>query len=200
MRQGMFKLSMTLGRSPNDQPEHVKICREMGVASCVTSPALDGIDRDQYEAAMQQQKDEWAEAGFSIPVYETMTLVRGENIRRGTPGRDEELLNFIAAVEAMGKVGIPVLCYNLGAGGTRTDWVPVRGGAISSQFDYAASNKEPPAAEIQTEEELWDNLTWLLERIIPVAEKANVRLGYHPNDPPISPYQGSAQIMVSDDA
>ena len=48
-------------------------------------------------------------------------------------------------------------------------------------------------------EELWDNLTWLLERIIPVAEKANVRMGYHPNDPPISPYRSSAQIMVSAD-
>ena len=200
MRQGIFKLSMTLGRSPRAQPERVKICREMGVTGCVTSPPLEGIGRDQYAAAMRQQQEEWAEVGFSIPVYETMTPTRSENIRRGTPGRDEELLDFIAAVEAMGQVGIPVLCYNLGAGGARTDWVPTRGGAISSQFDYAESHQEPPLAEPQTEEELWDNLTWLLERIIPVAEKANVRMGYHPNDPPISPYRGSAQIMVSADA
>ncbi|MEE2872682.1 MAG: mannonate dehydratase, partial [Candidatus Latescibacterota bacterium] len=72
--------------------------------------------------------------------------------------------------------------------------------AISSQFDYAASNAEPPIDLPQTEEELWDNLTWLLERVVPVAEKANVRMGYHPNDPPISPYRGSAQIMVSIEA
>jgi mannonate dehydratase len=186
MRQGIFKLAMTLGRSPNDHPERVKICREMGIRSCVTSRPLNEVGRDQYEAAIRRQKDEWAEAGFSLPVYETMTPVSADNIRRGTPGRDEELLDFIAAVEAMGKVGIPVLCYNLGKGGARTGWVPVRGGAVSSQFDYAESNKEPPAEEVQTEEELWDNLTWLLERIIPVAEKANVRMGYHPNDPPRS--------------
>ena len=197
MRQGKFKLAMTLGQSPKEQPERVKICREMGVTGCVTGPPLHGIERDQYEAAIQHQVDEWAEVGFSIPVYETMTPVRGDHIRRGTPGRDEELRNFIAAVEAMGRVGIPVLCYNLGAGGSRTDWVPVRGGAISSQFDYAASKQEEPAEEPQTEEELWDNLSWLLERIVPVAEKAGVRMGYHPNDPPISPYKGSAQIMVS---
>ena len=200
MRQGIFKLSMTLGRNPSEQPERVKICREMGVTGCVTSPPLEGIGRDQYAAAMRQQQQEWAEAGFSLPVYETMTPTRSQHIRRGTPGRDEELLDFIAAVEAMGQVGIPVLCYNLGAGGARTDWVPTRGGAISSQFDYAESHQEPPLAEPQTEEELWDNLTWLLERIIPVAEKANVRMGYHPNDPPISPYRRSAQIMVSADA
>ena len=197
MRQGKFKLSMALGRSPSDHPDRVKVCREMGVRHCVTAPALNEVGRDQYEAAMRQQQEEWAAAGFAIPVYETMTPVRADHIRRGTPGRDDELRDFIAAVEAMGRVGIPVLCYNLGAGGARTGWVPVRGGAISSQFDYAASNEEPPADEVFTEEELWDNLTWLLERIIPVAEKAKVRMGYHPNDPPISPYRGSAQIMVS---
>mgnify|MGYP006423420923 FL=1 len=191
---------MTLGQSPGDHPERVRICRHMGIKHCVTSPPLHGIGRDEYEAAIRQQRDEWAEAGFSIPVYETMTPVCGDHIRRGTPGREEELLDFIAAIEAMGKADIPVLCYNLGQGGSRTDWVPVRGGAISSQFDYAASNEEPPADEVFTEEQLWDNLTWLLERIVPVAEKANVRLGYHPNDPPISPYKGSAQIMVSADA
>lgn len=200
MKQGKFKLSMTLGRNPADHPERVKICREMGIKNCVTSPALNEVGRDQYAAAMRQQKDAWADAGFSIPVYETMTPVRADNIRRGTPGREEELLNYIAAIEAMGKAGIPVLCYNLGQGGARTDWVEIRGGAVSSQFDYAASKKEPPFDEILTEQELWDNLTWLLERIVPVAEKANVRLGYHPNDPPISPYKGSAQIMITAEA
>ena len=50
-----------------------------------------------------------------------------------------------------------------------------RGGAISSQFDYAKSNaEEAPLEEPQTEEELWDNLAWLLERVVPVAEKAGV--------------------------
>ncbi len=193
---------MVLGRSPNNHPDRVKICREMGIKSCITSAPLHEVGRDQYEAAMRQQKDEWAEAGFSIPVYETMTPVRADNIRRGTPGRDEELRDYIAAVEAMGKAGIPVLCYNLGKGGSRTGWVPMRGGAISSQFDYAQSNEQPREddGEVQTEEELWDNLSWLLERIVPIAEKAGVRMGYHPNDPPIHPYQGSAQIMVSADA
>lgn len=200
MRSGKFQLAMTLGRSPNENPEQVKICQEMGVNSCITSPSLHNIGRDQYEAAMRHQKEEWAAAGFAIPVYETMTPVHAPNIRRGTPGRDEELADFIAAIQAMGRVGIPVLCYNLGEGGTRTDWVPIRGGAISSQFDYAKSKQEPPTDEVLTEEQLWDNLTWLLERIIPVAEQANVRMGYHPNDPPISPYKGSAQIMVSADA
>lgn len=192
-----YKLSMSLGRDPGHRPHQVEVCRQMGIRHAVSSPSLHNIGRDQYEAAMRAHKEAWADAGFDIPVYETMTPVRADHIRRGTEGREEELKDFIAAIEAMGRVGIPILCYNLGQGGSRTDWVPIRGGAISSRFDYAASNAEPPSDEPQTEEELWDNLTWLLERIVPVAERAGVKLGYHPNDPPISPYRGSAQIMVS---
>ncbi len=85
--------SMTLGQSPSDYPERVRICKEMGVTACVTAPNLNGIGRDQYAAAMQKQKDEWADVGFTLPVYETMTIVSGQHIRRGTPGREEELLN-----------------------------------------------------------------------------------------------------------
>ena len=42
-------------------------------------------------------------------------------------------------------------------------WLPEPIGIRSCQEDDG---------EVQTEEELWDNLTWLLERIVPVAERA----------------------------
>ena len=67
MRQGIFKLSMTLGRSPREQPERVNICREMGVTGCVTSPPLEEISRDQYAAAMRQQQQEWGRGGIFDP-------------------------------------------------------------------------------------------------------------------------------------
>ena len=57
MRQGKFKLAMTLGRSPKEHPERVKICKEMGVTCCVTSPDIYEISHDQYEAAMRQLGD-----------------------------------------------------------------------------------------------------------------------------------------------
>jgi mannonate dehydratase len=189
---------MTLGKDPSIYPERQKICKQMGVTHVVTGAPFHGIGRDQYVAAAKKQKDDWAEAGFTIACYETMTPVPAQHIRRGTPGREAELLNYIAAIEAMGKVGIPVLCYNLGAGGSRTNvMVPARGGAITTEFDYEASKRQPPAEEVFTEDQLWGNLKWLLERIVPAAEKANVKMGMHPNDPPISPYRGSAQIMTS---
>jgi mannonate dehydratase len=193
-QQGKIILSHVLSLN---QPDRLKLCLQMGVTHVVSTPSLRGIGPDQYLAAMQKHKEAWAEAGFTVAVYETMTPVPADNLKRGTPGREQELKTWIAAVQAMGKVGIPVLCYNLGQGGRRTGNVVVRGGAISTAHDYEASKTHPPAKEIYTEDQLWEALTWLIERITPVCEKANVKMGYHPNDPSVSPYLGSAQIMIS---
>ena len=63
--------------------------------------------------------------------------------------------------------------------------------------DYEETKKLPPLDEVYTEDQLWEALTWFIERITPVCEKAKVKMGYHPNDPCVSPYRGSAQIMIS---
>jgi mannonate dehydratase len=59
--------------------------------------------------------------------------------------------------------------------------------------------KEQLAALIEryrrlTEEELWENLRYFLEAIIPVAEKLGIRMAIHPDDPPWSVF-GLPRIM-----
>ena len=44
---------------------------------------------------------------------------------------------------------------------------------------------------------MWTSLKYFLNRVIPVAEKANVKLAMHPDDPPISPLRGMGRIMRS---
>lgn len=194
MYQGKIIFAHVLGLN---EPDRLKLCLQMGVNHVVSTPSLRGIGPDQYAAAMQKHKDAWAEAGFKVAVYETMTPVPADNIRRGSAGREQELKNWSAVIEAMGKVGIPVLCYNFGQGGSRTGKIAVRGGAISTEHNYAESKKLPPAREVHTEDQLWEALAWFIERITPVCEKAKVKMGYHPNDPCVSPYRGTTQIMIS---
>lgn len=45
-----------------------------------------------------------------------------------------------------------------------------------------------------TEEELWMNLTYFLEKIIPVAESCGIKMAIHPDDPPFSVF-GLPRIM-----
>src|SRR5262245_65409343 len=36
-----------------------------------------------------------------------------------------------------------------------------------------------------TEEELWDNYTYFIRKVVPVAEEAGAFIGIHPDDPPV---------------
>jgi mannonate dehydratase len=51
-----------------------------------------------------------------------------------------------------------------------------------------------------TDQQLWDTLAYFLERVVPVAEEAKVKLALHPDDPPISPIRGVARVLRSPDA
>jgi mannonate dehydratase len=127
--------------------------------------------------------------------------VPAEKIKLGLPGRDEEIENYIAAIRALANVGITMVCYNFMAGlgwyRTRVD-VPERGGALTSEFDQRAATGQGLTkwGEV-SEEKIWSNLEYFLKAVIPVAEKAGVKMALHPDDPPISPLRGIGRILTS---
>ena len=142
------------------------------------------------------------DAGFSLGVIEDNPPM--DCLRLGRAGRDEELENVLTLIRNMGKLGIPVLCYNWMAvlSWLRTSiGVPGRGGALVSGYDHRVLDDVAltPAGEV-SEDELWASLQWFLERAVPVAEEAGVKLALHPDDPPLSPIRGVARIMRSVDA
>ena len=51
-----------------------------------------------------------------------------------------------------------------------------------------------------SEERMWENYEWFISQVMPVAEEAGVRMGLHPDDPPVSPLQGIARIFTGPDA
>ena len=73
------------------------------------------------------------------------------------------------------------------------------GGASHTVFDYELVKNLPADLKIGEHEahDLWDNLSYLLNEVIPVAEKAGVRMALHPNDPPVPVSHKSAQIMTT---
>lgn len=194
---GNFNLSMYL--SLND-PERLKICRQIGVTHAITGAPFGNIGRDQYGAAAKKLRDDFAEAGFTIAGIEGHP-VPFEKIKLGLDGRDEEIKNTHAAIEALSNAGMNMICYNFmaGLGWYRTGFdVPARGGAMTSEFDLNESRQQGLTkwGEV-SEEKMWDNLTYFLERVIPVAEKFNVKMAAHPDDPPVSPLRGIARILTS---
>jgi len=129
-----------------------------------------------------------------------MMIGGNQNIIYGREGRDQELKNIQDSIVASGKAGLPVVEYNFYAHRLMAGYYEIlaRGGSGTTAFDYERA-KNLPADEgtLMTADALWENITWFLKAVIPVAEKAGVRLALHPNDPPIPISHGHAQIMAT---
>lgn len=149
-----------------------------------------------------RMKQRYADHGLELVVIENMPP--SNRIKLGLPGREEEIETMQQLIANMGAAGIPVLCYNFMAqmGWFRTSTTTrTRGGALVSSYDHALMKDAPlTEAGVVGESQLWENLHYFLEQVVPVAEQARVRLALHPDDPPITPIRGVSRILRSADA
>ena len=117
----------------------------------------------------------------------------------GQPGRDEEIDKVQQSIRAAGKAGLPVIEYNFYAHRAMEGYYERTGRANSgyTAFDYDKMRDLPalPNEGAHSLDEMWNNVTYFLKAVVPVAEKAGVRLALHPNDPPAPISRGSGQIM-----
>lgn len=180
-----------------------KLAKQAGVDIAVGGLAPDDLLQGEAPwdfGPLQRTKARYEEAGFRLAVIESRPPLN--KAKRGLPGRDEEIATVCTLLEAMGRLRVPVWCYEWM---TDFNWVrtnmamPSRGGSVVTAFnvDDVPENltSNPPISE----EELWVNLEYFLKKVLPVAEKAGVKLSMHPDDPPLSPIRGVGRIMRSVD-
>ncbi|WP_058303270.1 mannonate dehydratase [Gorillibacterium timonense] len=175
------------------------LAKQMGITDAVVPlTALAEGNAWEYEN-LSQVKKMYEEEGLRVTVVESMPP--SNKIKLGLPGRDEEIEYFKTLIRSMGRLGIPVLCYNFMAeiGWFRTSMeLETRGGALVSGYDHEAMQQLPLTEHgFVSEEQMWDNLKYFLERIVPVAEEAKVKLALHPDDPPVTPLRGISRILRS---
>lgn len=123
-----------------------------------------------------------------------------QNVILGKEGRDAEIEKVKESLIAAGKVGIPVVEYNFYVDRLMDGYYEVKGRGGAGMTAFKAPEKDlPPKPGNGTldAETLWNNLSYFLKAVIPVAEKAGVRMALHPNDPPVPVSHGSAQIIAT---
>ncbi|MBS4219290.1 mannonate dehydratase [Bacillus sp. FJAT-49711] len=187
--------------SSPDQMWH--LAKQMGVDYAVGPLPRKTNFYESYDYTnLMHMKKRFEDFGLELMVIESAPPTN--KIKLGVQGRDEEIEVMQKLITNMGALGIPVLCYNFMA---EFNWFRTststrsRGGALVTSYDHSVMKNAPITnAGLVSEEKLWDNLKYYLEKIVPVAEKAKVKLALHPDDPPISPIRGVSRILVNADA
>lgn len=156
-------------------------------------------------------KSEIEAAGLELSVIESVPV--HEDIKMGCGDRDRYIDNYCTTLRNLSKAGIDTVCYNfmpvfdwtrseldhrLPDGSTALIYEdetvlkmdPLRGDLSLPGWDSSYTKEDMKQlleaySEI-SEEDLWDNLKYFLDRVIKTAEEVGVKMAIHPDDPPWS--------------
>ena len=203
--------------------ETLEFAKQIGVTGIIVhSPDLAG-DGYWESAGLLNLRTRVEAAGLKLEAIENLPWNFYYKVMLGLPRRDEQIDNWCKTLRNMGAAGIPILGYHfvpLFVWRTSQD-TRGRGGAHVTSFDMELAKNAPlltnpsfrkiPAAIRKSlmdtsllppsiyrhisDEEMWENFTYFLKAVIPVAEEAGVKMGLHPDDPPVPSLGGVARIM-----
>jgi len=151
--------------------------------------------------------------GLELEAIENFDPSIWHDILLDGPKKEDQMELVKEQIRIVGKAGIPVFGYNFSLAGvsSRTTGAYARGGAISVGMDGSVDETPIPNGMVWnmvydqkaqkgtipkiSHEELWSRLQYFLENIVPVAEKAGVKMAAHPDDPPV-PYVRNTPRLV----
>ena len=146
-----------------------------------------------------QTANRFADHGLELDVVEDRPPMTKTVL--GREGRDEEIATVKQLLRNMGRVGIDVYSWvwtENPVGVIRTsDSVPLRGDSRTTAYSHEQSERAPDYPVDITEDELWANLEYFLDEVVPVAEEAGVKLALHPDDPPVESVRGVPRLVNS---
>jgi mannonate dehydratase len=126
---------------------------------------------------------------------------RAKRIQLGQPGRDEDIAQFNRFLRDCGQLGIPTSHIDFHPGNTyTTNMIQTPRGYTAREFsvdDFRRTVEKRMFDRSYSAEEIWANYTYFLNAVLPVAEKANVLLAHHPDDPPLSVMNGVAKVFIN---
>jgi mannonate dehydratase len=175
--------------------EEVKFIRSFGFHADVVesvnvheSIKLGNSDRMNYIENYKQTIRNLSEAGIKVICYNFMPVFDWTRTEMFHPNEDGSTALFYekAKVEDLDPNEL-IQTVSSASDLTLPGWEPERLARISELFE---------AYKGVDEEQLWANLAFFLNEIMPVAEECDVKMAIHPDDPPWSIF-GLPRIMTS---
>lgn len=184
-----IKISMQVDESVSD--EDLTWIKQMGVEYLNVQTGKGHATLENFIAIKRRMEAAGLKV-WNIPNDDNRNI---EEITLNLPGRDQKIEWLKKYIQDMGKAGIGYMTYAHMANGIWSSTSETtRGGGASRAFHLATAKGywsgkvyEGPLTHGRkySKEELWDNYTYFIRQIAPVAEEAGVRIGIHPDDPPV---------------
>ncbi len=198
-----IKLSVQVGSDPSD--EDLQFVRQLGVS--YVNIWVRGPEATVENFVRLRRKVE--DAGLKIWNIGNTDVHNMEEVTLNLPGRDRKIEEYKQYLRNLGKAGgIYYTTYaHMGNGIWSTEPETTRGGARARAFNLAKAIEGRWAGKVfrgplthgrrYTAEEIWENFTYFIRQVAPVAEQEGIRIGIHPDDPPVPELGGVPRPIFS---
>ena len=197
-----IKLCAQTGSKPTD--EELLFLRQMGAQYVSVGSTPDMRTAEAFLAI----KKRFADAGITVWNIGNPSVHNMPEVTLNLPGRDAKIEEYKQYLRNLGQAGIYYTTYaHMGNGIWSSGRAEIRG-AAGREFDMASPNKvgawgdqkfyEPLSHGRRfSTDEIWENFTYFIRQVAPVAEENSVRIGIHPDDPPVPELAGVPRCIFA---
>jgi len=146
-------------------------------------------------------------AGLKVSNIGNTSVHNMPEVTLNLPGRDEKIAEYKQYLRNLSRAGIYYTTYaHMGNGIWSSAQGQARGGAPARSFHAADAEGHWTTTTFHqplshgrkfSKEELWDNYTYFIRQVVPVAEETGVRIGIHPDDPPMATLGGVPRCIFA---
>lgn len=186
---------------PHPTDDDLAYFRQVGVEAASIWTTIEDAGYD-YLAQIRQRL---ADHGIELWNVGILDLHCDPTMVLGLPGFDAKLEQYVGYLRDLGRAGIGYTTYAHMANIKMLPYYQsavgqARGGLPTREFDAEQARTLPLSHDrVYSEDEIWSTFTRFLQAAIPAAEEAGVRIGLHPDDPPVPSLGGVRRIFSSFD-
>lgn len=198
----VMKIALQAQSEPNEND--IRFVQQLGIGHVVLNT---DAKKSSYEYYSSRRKI-YEAAGIKVYGFGNSGVHNVDAIVLNLPERDAKIEEYKNHIRNLGKAGIPYTTYaHMGNGIWSTDREETRGGASARAFDiekatagdWAGKKYEAPLTHGRkySKDEIWANYEYFIKSAAAVAEAENVRIGIHPDDPPVPELGGVPRCIFS---
>jgi mannonate dehydratase len=196
------KIAVQIPSDPSD--EVLTSVRQLGVEWIVSWAYGEKANYETYARTRRKVED----AGLKLWSIGNANVHNMEEVTLNLPGRDEKIEEYKRYLRDIGKAGLHYTTYaHMGNGIWSTEPELTRGGARARAFDLDKAKQGRwidkrfvgplTHGREYTEDEIWDNFEYFIRAVVPVAEENDIKIGIHPDDPPVPVLGGVPRCIFS---